>query len=82
MSKKGATMGQRLQRLRQEAKLTQEEAAQRGGIPVSTLRKWEQGLLRPRLDDAVKLAKALGVDLNKLVGFDEPPQAKRNGGRK
>jgi transcriptional regulator with XRE-family HTH domain len=73
MREKGETMGERFQRLRKEARMTQEEAAQRSGVPVSTLRHWEQGIRLPRIDLAIKLARTLGVDLNTLVGFGEPP---------
>jgi transcriptional regulator with XRE-family HTH domain len=83
MAKKGESMGERFRRLRHEAKLTQEEAAERGGIPLTTLRNWERGKRLPRLDHAVRLARALGVDMNELVGFDEPPagKAKQRGRR-
>jgi transcriptional regulator with XRE-family HTH domain len=73
MAKKGESMGERFQRLRQEAKLTQEEASERSGVPINTLRNWEQGKRLPRLDHAVRLARALGVSMDELVGFDEPP---------
>jgi putative transcriptional regulator len=36
-----------IKRLRAEYGLTQEEFADKFGIPVSTLRKWEQGKRRP-----------------------------------
>jgi transcriptional regulator with XRE-family HTH domain len=70
-------MGQRLQRLREEARMTQLEASQRSGIPISTLRHWEQGIRVPRLDVAVRLARVLGVDMNELTGFSETPPPKR-----
>jgi transcriptional regulator with XRE-family HTH domain len=82
MTREGETMGTRFQRLREEARMTQVEAAERSGVPLSTLRHWEQGIRLPRIDLAIKLARALGVDLNTLAGFDEPPAEKTKRGRK
>jgi transcriptional regulator with XRE-family HTH domain len=64
-------MGARFKQLREEARLTQKEASERSGIPLSTLRNWEQGTNLPRIDQAIKLAHALEVDLNTLAGFAE-----------
>jgi transcriptional regulator with XRE-family HTH domain len=76
-------MSERFRRLREEAKLTREEAAQRSGIPVGTLRNWERGKRLPRVDHAMRLARALGVSMDELLGFDEPPEKpKRKGGKK
>jgi transcriptional regulator with XRE-family HTH domain len=83
MASKGESMGERFQRLREEARMTQVEAAQRSGIPVSTLRHWEQGESLPRLDHAIRLARTLGVDMNMLTGFGEPEAEKpKRRGRK
>jgi transcriptional regulator with XRE-family HTH domain len=76
MTRREESMGERIQRLREEARLTQDEAAERAGIPVGTLRHWEQGHTQPRLGQAVKLARILGVDMNTLTGFDEPAGGK------
>lgn len=42
-------IGAELKRLREAADLTQEKAAERLGIPISTLRNWEQGRTAPSL---------------------------------
>jgi transcriptional regulator with XRE-family HTH domain len=65
---KGESMGERLQTLRQGAGLSQPALARAAGIPVGTLRNWEQDLRVPRLDVAVKLADALGCTLDELAG--------------
>lgn len=65
---KGETMGQRLQRLRNIAGLSQAELARLAGIPVTTLRNWEQDRRQPRLDQAVKLARALNVSVDIIAG--------------
>jgi transcriptional regulator with XRE-family HTH domain len=72
MTTEKEAMGERFKRLREAARLTQEEASERSGVPVSTLRNWEQGQRLPRIDLAMKLARTLGVDMNVLTGFDEP----------
>ena len=50
-----------LARLRDAAGLTQVEPAQKAGVPIDSLRRWEQERHLPRVDDAYRLAKALGV---------------------
>lgn len=67
-------MGQRIARLRERAGLSQPQAAERAGIPVGTLRGWEQGRRVPLLDAAAKLADAIGCSLDDLAGrTPEPP---------
>jgi transcriptional regulator with XRE-family HTH domain len=77
LTRKGETMAERLKRLRDAAKMTQEELAERSGTPVSSLRKYEQGKVLPRIDHAARLAVALGCTLDELAGIDEPPTPKR-----
>jgi transcriptional regulator with XRE-family HTH domain len=69
-------MGQRLKALRLAARLTQRELAERSGIPLGTLVNWEQGRYRPALEDAVPLARALGISLDVLAGYVPPKQKK------
>jgi transcriptional regulator with XRE-family HTH domain len=56
------TFGQRLQELRTQAGLSQSQLADRSGIPVWTLRGYEQGRREPLWNVLFKLADALGVD--------------------
>ncbi len=46
--------------------LTQREVHRKTGIPEITVNLWSQGKTIPNLDNAVKLAIALGVDLKTL----------------
>jgi transcriptional regulator with XRE-family HTH domain len=71
MASEGETMGQRFKRLREEAKMSQEEAALAADLPITTLRNWEQGRRIPRLDHAIRLARALRISLDALAGMDE-----------
>jgi|GEM_PF-3555249 len=74
---KKETLGQRLQRLRVAASLTQEELAERSGQSYGNLKNWERDYRTPGLWAALQLAKALGVPLEELAECAEPePKAK------
>jgi transcriptional regulator with XRE-family HTH domain len=60
-------MAQNLKRLRERAGLTQPQLAAVAGVPVGSLRCWEQATRMPLLYAAAKLAKALGVTLDELT---------------
>jgi transcriptional regulator with XRE-family HTH domain len=62
-------MGTRLKGLRESAGLTQAELARRAGVPLGSLRSYEQSVRTPLLDQAAKLAVALGVSLDVLAGI-------------
>lgn len=58
--------------LRTERKLSQDKLAKAVGVPRSTLAYWERsGNLRGR-DVILKLAKAMGVSVEKLLRTDKP----------
>jgi transcriptional regulator with XRE-family HTH domain len=61
------TLGQRLQRLRLGAGLTQAQVAAAVGVPVPTLRNWEGDRREPGFRAAVQLAKALGATVEDLA---------------
>lgn len=61
------TFGQRLQRLRTAAKLTQRQLAEAAGVPMSSLQNWEIDRREPGLRAAVRLAKGLGVSVEELA---------------
>jgi transcriptional regulator with XRE-family HTH domain len=83
------TLGQRLQRLRLAAGLTQEELAEKAGVPVWSLRNWEHDHRLPGLVPVYKLTQALGVRMEELavcaVEQDGPdkarPKRRQRGGR-
>ncbi len=60
-------MGKRLKRLRDEAGLSQEQLAVAANVPIGTLRNYEQDRRLPRIDAAVRLAKALSISLDTLA---------------
>src|SRR5262245_58351169 len=61
------TLGQRLQRLRSAAALTQAQLAQAAGVPVSSLQNWEIDRREPGLRAACRLARTLGVTAEHLA---------------
>jgi transcriptional regulator with XRE-family HTH domain len=82
-----------LKTLREGANLTQEALAERAGLSLRTLQQWEQGRRVPRVNALPRLARALGVPLERLVegivhekieALDKPaprPRRKPKGGK-
>jgi transcriptional regulator with XRE-family HTH domain len=70
-------MGQQLKKLRAAAGLSQSQLARAAGVPVATLKNWEQGRRQPLLGAACKLADALGVGLDELAGRAPAPKEGR-----
>ncbi|QJW92951.1 helix-turn-helix domain-containing protein [Frigoriglobus tundricola] len=60
-----------LRELREKAGLTQQQLADRAGLPVTSLRNHEQGQRSPSWAAVVKLAKALGVTADTFSVCDE-----------
>lgn len=56
-----------LQRLREARGWTQKQLAGKAGCTVSTVSRYERGLVSPRLDAVHDLARALGVPATELV---------------
>jgi transcriptional regulator with XRE-family HTH domain len=69
---KAETAGQRLQRLRQAAGLSQSQLATAADVPIGTLRNWEQDRRAPLLDTAARVSQAIGVSLDELAGTAGP----------
>lgn len=63
------SMGNRIQRLRKAKRMTQEALATATSIPVASIRNYEQDHRKPKTDSLRKLAIALGVTLDDLVGM-------------
>jgi transcriptional regulator with XRE-family HTH domain len=77
------TFGQKLQELRKRARLSQSQLAAASGVPVWTIRGYEQGRREPLWLAFLKLADALGIDCRPFAEFAkcvnaevEPPAAK------
>ena len=61
------TLGQRLQRLRVQAGLTQAQVAAAAQVPLPSLRNWETDRREPGFRAACRLAKALRVPVEVLA---------------
>lgn len=59
---------ERLKELREKNNLTQEQLAKNSGISSRMIQRYEYGTSRPRLDAAEKIAKALNVTTDELLG--------------
>lgn len=62
------TFGQRFQRLRKNANLTQEDVASKLNITAQAISKWENDVSAPDISVLVELSNILGVTLNELLG--------------
>lgn len=74
----GVRIGRRIRTLREEGLITQPELATRSDVGVASIRNIETGLVaHPRRSTVERLAEALGVRLEDLMGqprpLDEPP---------
>lgn len=68
------SIGQRIQRLRKSAGLTQEELAEKLGITPQAVSKWENDVSAPDIGVLSELADILGVSCDTLLGKE--PQMK------
>jgi transcriptional regulator with XRE-family HTH domain len=64
--------GERLALLRRQAGLTQVSLAERAGVHVTQLRRYEAGTTEPTLGALRRLAVALSVSADSLVFGDDP----------
>ena len=66
------TFGERLRSAREKAEFTQNQLAEGAGITQGQVSAWERDRLTPVADERlVRLAQALGVSLDWLIGGDE-----------
>lgn len=63
--------GERLSNIRKEKKMSQQELAKKVGIHANVLGRYERGEARPFVEMGVKLAQALGVSADYLLGNTE-----------
>ncbi|GHE75981.1 helix-turn-helix domain-containing protein [Roseivirga thermotolerans] len=62
------TFGQKLAFCRKEQRLSQTEIGKRSGVNGDIVGKYERDEMKPSIDTAKKLADALGVSLDYLIG--------------
>lgn len=61
-------LSERLKQLREQKEWTQEELGKASGVSSRMIQRYESGKSRPRLDAAEKIAKALNVSTDELLG--------------
>jgi DNA-binding XRE family transcriptional regulator len=72
------SFGARLRELRERARMTQKELAEKSGVPQANIARWEQGVRTPLVVSVPPLAEALGVGVADLF---EPPASEEQRGR-
>lgn len=75
------TFGEKLKEARQAAGMTQAELAEQSGIPLGTIREYEQSKREPLLSKAGKLAGALKLSMESLLPDAPAPKGKRSAGQ-
>lgn len=63
--------------LRKRKGLTQEQLAERLGISVMTMRRWEWGERTPDADSIQKISQELGVSISELMGEENTASKKK-----
>ena len=61
------TLNIKISKLRNAAKLSQEEFAEVFGVSQQSVQKWESGTTVPDLDKLIKISKYFGLSLDSLV---------------
>ena len=60
-------IGEKLFKLRKDAKLSQEKLAEKLGVSRQTLANWESNITSPSLDDAKKISEILKVSIDEII---------------
>jgi transcriptional regulator with XRE-family HTH domain len=74
------TFGQKLKELREAAGLTQAQLAAASGVPIGTVRDYEQTRRDPQFSAVQKLARGLGLGIEAFAAVDLPDEAGTAGG--
>lgn len=65
--------GDRLRLIRDQRAISQEELARRLGVKSLQIWRWETGKTKPNSETVMKLAQALGVTSDYLLGLSDDP---------
>lgn len=63
-------IAQKIRKYRKEQNMSQDELAEKSGINVSTIKKYETGYRNPKPDQLLKISAALGVSINEFMDFE------------
>ena len=69
------TLGQRIQELRRQQNLSQEELGTRLGVSRQAVSRWEMDGAVPDVDKLIAMSKLFSVTLNDLLGVEAPAAA-------
>lgn len=67
-----------LKRLRKNAKLTQEELAERLNVTRQTVAKWETGESLPDIDSCIAMSKLYNITIDDLVMYAKNPDSENS----
>lgn len=70
MARKNSCVASFLGSSRQKSRLTQKEVSAKTGIPLGTIRRWEQGQNDPDLNSLIQLIKLYGVSLDSILEIE------------
>lgn len=73
------TLGQRIQELRKQAGLTQEQLAERMGVTRQAVSKWESDGGVPELDTLIAMSRLFHVTIGQLLGVEEAQRPGNSG---
>jgi transcriptional regulator with XRE-family HTH domain len=63
-------IGEKIKYFRAVKGMSGEDLSERSGISISTIRKYEVGIRKPKPDQLLKICEALGVSINTFLDFD------------
>ncbi len=64
------TIGERIREIRKSRGLTQKELGERLGLSYQSIAQWENDLRKPKSETILKIASALGVRYEDIVGLE------------
>ncbi len=70
MARKNSCVASFLGSSREKSRLTQKEVSAKTGIPLGTIRRWEQGQNDPDLNSLIQLIKLYGVSLESILEIE------------
>ena len=71
------TLGERIQALRKDAGLSQEELGEKLGVARQSVSKWESDTTIPELDKLIAMSKLFHISVGALLGIEESGEADR-----
>ena len=63
--------GEKINALRNTARLSQEEFAKKIGVSRQTVSKWEAGMVKPEIDKIILMCRCFNVDAGYFIDIDD-----------